>query len=95
MMKNLNEVTKISPNVRRDEIELFVKQIQENEVTRDILSGWGLRLSNNLIKFSARTLMPERIFFGDNKTYFSQERSTDWTSSAVRNTVLRTVSAWQ
>lgn len=92
-MKDLDAVTKVAPTRRRDEIRLFMEELQRNDVTREILAGWGLRLNKDLSKFNGRCLPPETIYFGNSRSYTSQDRPTDWTSGATRNPVLRTVSA--
>lgn len=91
-MKDLDVVTKVSPTRRRDEIKLFMEAIQQNELTRQMLAGWGLRLNNDIVRFNARCLDPEKIYFAGNRSYFSADRPTDWTGAAGRNPVLRTVS---
>ncbi|XP_014469139.1 PREDICTED: piwi-like protein 1 isoform X2 [Dinoponera quadriceps] len=91
VMKDLDEITKVAPGRRRDEIRLFVQEIKRNELTREMLSGWGLRLSNDIIQFNGRVLPPEEIFFGNKqKCDINRDKLTDWSSFATRNPVLRT-----
>lgn len=91
-MKDLNEITKMSPNHRRDVIRQFMKAIQSNEVARELLSEWGLQFDDDIVRCTARRLEPEEIRFGRNQTYKSHDRPSDWGGAAVRNPVLRTVS---
>ncbi|KAG5322548.1 AGO3 protein, partial [Pseudoatta argentina] len=95
IMKDLSGVTKMSPNQRRDVVRRFLEEVQRTDVTREILSEWGLHLSSDLVRFTARHLEPEIIRFGNNKTFKTNERA-DWSSAAVRNPVLRTpnLSKW-
>ncbi|KYN12440.1 Piwi-like protein 1 [Trachymyrmex cornetzi] len=95
VMKDLSAVTKMSPNQRRDVIRQFVEEVQKNDVTREILAVWGLRLSPDLVQFTARRLEPETIHFGNNKIYKTNEKA-DWSNAAVKNPVLRTpnLSTW-
>ncbi|XP_018059690.1 PREDICTED: protein argonaute-3 [Atta colombica] len=95
IMKDLSGVTKMSPNQRRDVIRRFLEEIQKTDVTREILSEWGLHLSSDLVRFTARHLEPEMIHFGNNKIFKTTERA-DWSSAAVKNPVLRTpnLSKW-
>ncbi|EFN87544.1 piwi-like protein Ago3 [Harpegnathos saltator] len=91
MMKDLDAVTKVSPSRRRDEIRLFVKEIKKNEVTRGMLSGWGLRLRDDIVQFNGRSLPPEQIYLGNNKTITQNpSKIGDWTTFVTRNPVLRT-----
>lgn len=82
----------MSPEQRRDVIRQFIQEIEKNEVTREILSEWGLCVNNELVRFTARRLGPEVIQFGGDQTYRSNEKPADWSGYAVRNPVLRTVS---
>lgn len=92
MMRDLDTVTKLSPSARRNEIIHFIKEVQKNEVTVEILSGWGLSLNSEIVQFMGRQLGPEMILFGQDKKYQSTQRPVDWSSAAVKNPVLRTVS---
>lgn len=92
IMKDLSGVTKMSPNQRRDVIRRFVEEVEKNDVTRELLSEWGLRLSSDLVQFNGRCLEPETIHFGNGRTYKSIDRPADWSGAAVKNPVLRTVS---
>lgn len=92
IMKDLSGVTKMLPNHRREVIKRFVEEVEKNEITRELLSEWGLRMSHDIVKFTARRLEPETIQFGNGRTYRSNDKPADWSSAAVRNPVLRTVS---
>lgn len=93
IMKDLDSVTKMSPNYRRTMIKKFIDEIKKNEVTREILSGWGLQLNNDIDQFRGRVFDPEVIQFGNNVTFQpKRDRPGDWGAAAVRNHVLRTVS---
>ncbi|EZA53661.1 hypothetical protein DMN91_008315 [Ooceraea biroi] len=89
IMKDLNDVTKMSPNQRRDVIRRFVKDVKDNPVTQQILSEWGLHLSDDIVRFPGRQLGSEMIIFGRKKTYQS-DRPGDWSNFAVKNPVLYT-----
>ncbi|XP_032678722.1 piwi-like protein Ago3 isoform X2 [Odontomachus brunneus] len=89
IMKDLDMLTKVSPSRRCDEIKLFVETIQQNEVTRQMLAGWGLRLNKDVVQFSARSVEPEKIYFGNNK-YYEYTDKPEWMGAAARNPVLRT-----
>lgn len=93
MMKDLSGVTKMSPDQRREVIRRFVEEVEKNEITQELLSEWGLRLSNDIVQFTARCLEPEVIRFGKERTYTPpNSRPADWSGFAVKNPVLRTVS---
>lgn len=93
IMKDLNAITKSSPDHRRNVIRRFIQEVEKNDVTRELLLEWGLRLNNDIVQFPARRLDPELIRFGRNESYqLTMEKPGDWSSAAVKNPVLRTVS---
>ncbi|XP_033328474.2 argonaute 3 [Megalopta genalis] len=91
IMKDLDEVTKMSPNARRDVLKHFVQEVQSNDIPRDILAEWGLSLENELVNFKGRLLEPEEIIFGRDKRFKSlPHKSVDWGNVVSRNPMLRT-----
>lgn len=92
-MKDLDVLTKMSPNARRDVYRHFVQEIQNNELPREILAEWGLHLETELVQFTGRVLEPETIYFGNNKKFLPPpHRPADWSSAACKSVVLRSVS---
>lgn len=91
IMKDLNTITKVSPNSRRDIIRNFLQEIKKNSVTQEILSAWGLQLDNDLTHLKGRVLMPERIYFGKNKM-IQGKPNAEWNIEMVNNHALRAVS---
>lgn len=87
IMKDLDVITKVTPNGRRDIIKKFIQEIQENEVTRNILSAWGLKFDNELTLVKARVLPPEKIMFGNRQ--IETRSNADWTSEMINSYVLR------
>lgn len=86
-MKDLDAITKVTPNGRRDTIKQFIQEIQKNEVTRNILSAWGLKFDNELTQIKARVLPPEKIMFGNRQ--IETRSNADWTSEMINSYVLR------
>lgn len=92
-MKDLSAITKSSPDHRRNVIRRFIEEVEKNKVTQELLSEWGLRFNNDIVKFTARRLDPEEIHFGNNRTcQLTMDRPGDWSSAAVKAPVLRAVS---
>ncbi|XP_076285684.1 argonaute 3 [Lasioglossum baleicum] len=90
VMKDLDEVTKMSPNARRDVLKHFVQEVQNNEFPREILAKWGLSLENDLVNFTGRLIEPEEITFGQNRTFRPPpHKPADWGSAVSRNPMLR------
>ncbi|XP_076240892.1 argonaute 3 [Calliopsis andreniformis] len=90
VMKDLDALTKMSPNARRDVYRHFVQEIQSNELPREILAEWGLRLESDVAEFEGRVLDPEEITFGNNKKFQLQpHKPADWSSAACRSVALR------
>ncbi|XP_053999069.1 piwi-like protein Ago3 isoform X1 [Hylaeus anthracinus] len=91
VMKDLDAITKMSPNARRAELRQFVQQIKDNEVPRQILANWGLELESDIVDFCGRALEPEEICFGNNRKFTAPpNRPAEWSSAACRNVVYRT-----
>lgn len=92
-MKDLDIITKITPNARRDIYRHFVQEVENNEIPRNILAEWGLQLETDLIDFTGRQFEPQEIVFGNNKKYTPpSNRPADWSSALCRSVMLRTVS---
>lgn len=90
IMKDLSEVTKVSPSGRRSQIKELIDQIKGNQITREILSEWGLQLDDDIVQFTGRTLGIETLRFGNDKKV-QPKMAGDWGSAAGRNPVLYTV----
>ncbi|KMQ96034.1 piwi-like protein 1-like protein, partial [Lasius niger] len=91
IMKDLSAITKSSPDHRRNVIRRFIQEVEKNDVTRELLLEWGLRLNNDIVQFPARRLDPELIRFGRNEScQLTVDKPGDWSSAAVKNPVLRT-----
>lgn len=94
VMKDLDALTKMTPNARRDVFRHFVQEIQNNDIPREILAEWGLQLETDLAEFKGRVFEPENIYFGKNCKYYCESKPAEWSSAACRNPLLRTVSAF-
>ncbi|XP_015435160.1 PREDICTED: piwi-like protein 1 [Dufourea novaeangliae] len=91
IMKDLDALTKMSPNARRDVFRHFVQEVRNNDIPRQILSEWGLQLESDLVAFTGRVLEPEEITFGQNKKFRPPpHKPADWGSAVCRNHMLRT-----
>ncbi|XP_076226679.1 argonaute 3 isoform X2 [Nomia melanderi] len=90
VMKDLDVLTKMTPNARRDVFKHFVQEVQNNDIPREILAEWGLRLESNLIDFTGRVLEPEEIIFGQNRKFRPpNHKPADWGSVVCKNSMLR------
>ncbi|XP_043262895.1 piwi-like protein Ago3 [Colletes gigas] len=91
VMKDLDVITKMSPNARRDVFRHFIQEIQNNEISRQILADWGLQLETDLVDFAGRLLEPEEIIFGNNRKFTPpSHKPAEWSSAMCRNAILRT-----
>ncbi|KAK2582643.1 hypothetical protein KPH14_004922 [Odynerus spinipes] len=88
VMKDLDAITKVSPNGRRDIIKKFIQEIEKNDITRDILAAWGLQFDKELTQLKGRVLPPECIYFGNNKK-IEGKTNADWGAEAVNSYALR------
>nr|ACV84373.1 argonaute Ast1 variant [Apis mellifera] len=90
VMKDLDSLTKMSPNARCDVFRHFVEQVRSNSVPREILSEWGLELESDIAEFTGRVFGPEQIQFANTKFIPPPAKPAEWSSAVCRNTVLRT-----
>ena len=88
--KDLATVTKVGPEQRRQVIRNFIQQVNGNEVTKKILSDWGLTIEDDTLNLMGRVLDPEEILFGND--YKTKSDIADWARAATNSKVLRTVS---
>ncbi|KOC71336.1 Piwi-like protein 1 [Habropoda laboriosa] len=94
VMKDLDEITKMSPNARRDVFRHFIQEIQNNDVPREILADWGLQLETDVLQLKGRVLEPENIFFGNGAKFICPpNKPVQWSSAVCRSTLLRTPSS--
>ncbi|XP_012275649.1 piwi-like protein Ago3 [Orussus abietinus] len=89
VMRDVMAVTRVSPESRQKVIRDFVRDVKSTEVTKNILTDWGLQLEDDIIQFTGRVLNPEEIRFGENQTFKGQNRA-DWGAQVVRMPMLRT-----
>ncbi|XP_058807299.1 piwi-like protein Ago3 [Phymastichus coffea] len=86
--KDLATVTKVNPEQRKEVIKNFIKEVNSNEVTRKILSDWGLTLEDDTVQLKGRLLDPEELKFGNE--YKIKSTNADWGKAATNSAVLRT-----
>ncbi|XP_026667929.1 piwi-like protein Ago3 isoform X2 [Ceratina calcarata] len=91
IMKDIDSVTKMSPEARRNCFRHFVQQVNSNDIARDILGAWGLSLEPDVVDFNARVYENVEILFG-NKVKFTppEHKPAEWSAAACRNPPSRT-----
>lgn len=78
LMRALAEHTRVPPKARIDKLLHFCKRLTTQERVVKELRQWDLRLAETLVEFAGRSLPPETIVGGKNRTY-SAGREADWT----------------
>ncbi|OAD56703.1 Piwi-like protein 1 [Eufriesea mexicana] len=92
VMKDLDALTKLTPNARHNVIRHFIEEVKNNDVPREILAEWGLELESDIVEFSGRVLDHETIYFGKNVKFLPPpDKPAEWSSAVCRNTLLRAV----
>lgn len=89
IMKDIDAVTKMSPEARRNCFKHFVQQVNENEIARDVLGAWGLSLEPDIVDFDARHYENVEILFGNTKFTPPEHKPGEWSSAACRNSPMR------
>lgn len=62
----------------------------ENDACVKLLDDWGLEVPDQTTKLAARTLQPEMIFFGNNRSDRGSLQA-DWSRAATNNSMLEIV----
>ncbi|XKL65747.1 hypothetical protein PGB90_009167 [Kerria lacca] len=86
LMKEVTNLTCISPLKRQTALREFIRGIKNNEKANSYLVDWNLKLPDTTMELTARILEPERIFFGGNRSV--QEVNADWGRAAANNHVI-------
>lgn len=68
VMKDLATYTKLSPHARVGSYKKFLENVNNNPLSKAILSDWGLALDSDPSQVTARILDEEKIIFGRGKT---------------------------
>ncbi|XP_030382857.1 protein aubergine-like [Scaptodrosophila lebanonensis] len=77
LMRAMSEHTRLPPERRIERLRVFNRRLTSAQSV-DVLRSWNLDLDKNLVEIPARVLMPEKIFFGNQKHYTCDNRA-DWT----------------
>lgn len=71
VMRDIAQITRVTPQQRVDSLRKFCQNIQESEVASSMLAGWGIRLPSPangedvLLRLQARQLPDENVTFKD------------------------------
>ncbi|KAK7067292.1 Piwi-like protein 2 [Halocaridina rubra] len=63
VMKDIAQFTRVTPDVRQAALRTFIRNVNENSMTRQTLADWGLTLEDSTIHLEGRVLPPETIYF--------------------------------
>lgn len=61
-----------------------------NETAKNRLAGWGLSIAKETVNLTARTLMPETLYFGNNCNVPGKPNA-EWNGEVSRNAVMQAV----
>lgn len=86
MMKALSEFTKMSPNHRHKGLMGFSKRLRETQESYDTMYKFGIKMEPTLQYAMGRMLVPEAIYFGNNRQEKPDAKTADWTP-ALRNNI--------
>ncbi|KAG8319564.1 Piwi-like protein 2, partial [Homalodisca vitripennis] len=90
VMKDVSNYTRVNPNQRQRLLQDFIDSIKNSPACVKLLDEWGLAVPEKSIRLTARTLPPEKIFFGRN---FEDRGSynADWSRAASSQHMLEVV----
>ena len=89
-MKEIRDVTSLSPSMRNEGIEKFVKKINRTPAARDELAKWGLQLEEQTCSMQGRTLQSEKLMIGNRKVV-QVNPNADFSGDVGRGSVLSAV----
>lgn len=69
VMRDVATFTRVSPEVRTNELIKFCKSVNETPAARMLLEVWGLELANEPLKLTMRQMAEERVMFGNGKDF--------------------------
>jgi len=82
IMKEVANITRVTPQARASGIDKFVKRVTENPEAYKLLTNWGLRIEPQPTQLQARVLDPETLHFGKGRKEVIGPRG-DWNRSAT------------
>ncbi|XP_046683937.1 piwi-like protein Ago3 [Homalodisca vitripennis] len=90
VIKDVSMYTRVNPNQRQRLLQDFIDSIKNSPACVKLLDEWGLAIPERSICLTARTLPPEKIFFGRN---FEDMGScnADWSRAASSQQMLEVV----
>ncbi len=65
MKKDLDNITKLNPDRRYNNLRRFLDTIQNNEDSKNDLNNWQMEFKNDVIKLNAVQQAPVTVQFGN------------------------------
>ncbi|XP_022189829.2 piwi-like protein Ago3 [Nilaparvata lugens] len=90
VMKRLNMVTSLPPNLRQAKLKKFIQIVNQNPDTCALLANWGLQMDIDSIPLTGRLLEPEKIIFKNDR--YTKSDIADWKREAGEYQMLEAVS---
>ncbi|XP_066589272.1 piwi-like protein Ago3 [Prorops nasuta] len=90
IMRDLSAVVNISPNDRHKVIKKFIREVNKDELAKNILDEWGLKMEEDTVAFSGRILDKEHIILGNNKTVKVND-SANWSSAVTKGPLIQPI----
>ncbi|XP_055349557.1 piwi-like protein 1 [Paramacrobiotus metropolitanus] len=88
IMQAVSKHTKLDPDRRKNATEVFIRKLIDNENVQKELKLWDVQYGKELVKFSSRCLLPQRLSQGEHK-YFYDPIKADW-STHMKNIPFQT-----
>ncbi|CAB3233985.1 unnamed protein product [Arctia plantaginis] len=90
LMKDVATYTRITPNQRYSSFKKYIQSVLSNETAKSRLAGWGLSIAPETVNLTARTIMPETLYFGNN-CKVPGKPNAEWNAEVSRNAVMQAV----
>lgn len=82
----MSEHTRLEPKIRIDRLRKYNHRLQTSQASMQVLGSWNMQLDTQLVEVPGRVLPPEKIVFGNNKT-FTCDQNADWTREFRNNSM--------
>lgn len=77
IMRDIAAHTRVKPDQRGHTMRDFIEEMHKNKECSTTLNGWGLQFANDIVKFQARVMEPEKIYLKNATCSYNQD-DADW-----------------
>lgn len=91
IMKEIATHTRVGPEQRAESLKKFMNRILSNAAIQEEMRGWSLSFSPDLVQFKGRNLPGEKIYQAQNKSFYYDPSSADWSRELRSSRLLHSI----